>query len=371
MASSSGVAAPMGRRHWPTLRPRARQDGLGGQGVGVLLGRLEVEGVEQFGVAGDGGRQIATQEGVHHGPELRPDPVGGHADHPDGADGEERKGHHVVAAVDLEAGRHPGRQMRRPGRVGGGILQADDGRHLAGQAEHRGARDAATGSNRDVVEHHGQPVAGLGHGPEVGLDAGLGGAVVVRGDGQQAVDAARRRQLGRPDRMLGVVGAGAGNDRDGDRVGHGAPQVGLLLIGQHRALPGGAAEHQAVAAVGGQPSGQVGRSLDVQPARVVERGHHGGDDPSESRRVRSRAHEHVRLPADSRVTRGTLSLVDRGVGQERAPEQGQETEPGEARSRKVDAVLRRPDGRPVSRLRRHRPLRWRRSGPRRRWRPSR
>ena len=60
---------------------------------------------------------------------------------PDGADGEQRQRHRVVAAVDLEvAGR--GRDHRgRVGRVPGGVLDADDVGHLVGEAhEHVGWR---------------------------------------------------------------------------------------------------------------------------------------------------------------------------------------------------------------------------------------
>ena len=43
-------------------------------------------------------------------------PVGGHADHADRADGQQRQGHRVVAAVDLEAVRRAGDRPRRSRR---------------------------------------------------------------------------------------------------------------------------------------------------------------------------------------------------------------------------------------------------------------
>ena len=56
----------------------------------------------------------------------------------------------------------------------------------------------------------------------------------------------------------------------------------LLGVGQHRALAGRAGDHQAVAAVVGQPPGQGDRAVDVERAVVVERRHHGGHHRAES-----------------------------------------------------------------------------------------
>ena len=110
--------------------------------------------------------------------------------------------------------------------------------------------------------------------------------------------------------MLGVVRTGAGDDRDGHGRGHGTPQAQLLLVGEDRALAGGPAEHQAVAPVFGQPAGELDRRVDVEGARLVERGHHGGDQPPEAGRARRSAHRHFTLP----VTLGAR-------GQEVAPQQ--------------------------------------------------
>ena len=58
--------------------------------------------------------------------------------------------------------------------------------------------------------------------------------------------------------VRGVVGAGAGDDAGAvpDRVEHRTQQLDLLVVGGGRRLPGGAREHQAVAAgvdeVGGE-----------------------------------------------------------------------------------------------------------------------
>ena len=117
-SSSSGGAAPIGSRHWPAGRPRARQAALAGSGFGILVGGLEVVGLDQPGVAGAGALHVALGEGVDHLAHLLAGPVDGHAHHPDGADGQQGQGQGVVPAVELERRRAPRRQAgpSRPGR---------------------------------------------------------------------------------------------------------------------------------------------------------------------------------------------------------------------------------------------------------------
>ena len=67
-------------------------------------------------------------------------PVRGHPDRADGADGQQRQGHRVVAAVDLEAvGRVADDRRRRP-RVARRVLEGEDVGHVAGEAQHHRRR---------------------------------------------------------------------------------------------------------------------------------------------------------------------------------------------------------------------------------------
>ena len=161
------------------------------------------------------------------------------------------------------------------------------------------AGDPTTGAGGNVVERDGQAAGGVGHRAEVLVEAALRGSVVVRRHHQHSIDAARLGAGGQLHRVVGVVRTCAGDNRDGDGRRHGAPQVALLLVGEDRALAGGPAEHQAVAAVTGQPAGQLDRRVEVEGTRIVERGHHGGDDAPEAGRVGLGAHEHLTLPVAS------------------------------------------------------------------------
>ena len=65
-ASSSGVDAPMGRRHWPTRRPSARRMALVGSGFGYSAEDSKSKESSSSAFAGDGGGQVAREEGVDH-----------------------------------------------------------------------------------------------------------------------------------------------------------------------------------------------------------------------------------------------------------------------------------------------------------------
>ncbi len=160
--------------------------------------------------------------------------------------------------------------------------------------------DAAPGPHRDVVQDGRQVTGGTGHRSEMLRDADLRRTVVIRGDQEHAVHATFAGQRGHLHRVLGVIRSAAGDDRNGDGFGHGAPQVGLLVVGQHRTLAGRASEHEPVAAVGGQPLGQFHGRIEVKCTGEVERGHHGGDHPSESRRSVIQGHYLLTLPVEPR-----------------------------------------------------------------------
>ena len=231
---------------------------MAGSGLGTP-GGLEVERVEQLGVPGDGGGEVAGREGIDDPAQLRPDPVGGHTDQADGTYGHQGQRHDVVPAVDLEARGDLCGEVRRGGGVAGGVLEGDDGGHFVGETEHGLRGDAPAAAHRDVVEHDGEIAGRLGHGAEVLEDAGLRRPVVIRGDREDAVDAAGHGLPRHGHGVRRVVGSRPGDDRDGDGLGDGAPQCHLLVIGQHRALAGRATEDKPVAPVLGQPLGQLHR----------------------------------------------------------------------------------------------------------------
>ena len=207
--------------------------------------------------------------------------MGGHADHADGADRHERKGLVVVAAVDLEAVRRGRPQPGRGRDVEGGVLHSHDVGDLAGQAHQDVVGNLAAGADGDVVDEQGLLPGPLGHRPEVGLEAGLGRAVVVGRHDQHAGDAALGRRLGEHHRMAGVVGARARHHRHGDGFDHCPPQVELLLVGEHRSLTCGARHHQSLVAAVHQGSGHRRGGVEVEGALLREGRDHGSDHIAE------------------------------------------------------------------------------------------
>src|SRR5271165_2552580 len=258
--------------------------GLGRHRVGEGLRRFEVVGLDEHGVQAPGPLDVARQVGGDHVAHLAAHPVGGHADHPDRPHGQQRQRQRVVAAVELEGVGGLHQEAGRSGHVARRVLDGHHVRYVAHQGEDGLGGDPAPGAHRDVVEDDRQ-VGGGGHRGEVGPQAGLGRPVVVRGDHQHAVDPGVGGRPGGLDRVGRVVGPGAGQHRDGHRLGHHPPQVGRLGVGQDRALPGRPGQHQAVAAVVDQPAGQLDGGVEVDRPGVVERRDHGRDDPPETWRL--------------------------------------------------------------------------------------
>src|SRR3954469_10799821 len=202
-----------------------------------------------------------------------PDEVTHDADHAHGAQGEQRKVQHVLAAVVDEIGARQG-----PGdgtEITFGVLHRDDPRMLGGPDEGLHL-DRDHGPRRDVVEHHRQGAA-VGHGREVAEQAGLRRLVVVRRHDHEAV---RTEALGVArlfDGVRGVVGAHPGDDggaiADGvqDHLEH-RPLLGVAQRGRFTCRPG---DHQAVV---GAPVDQVGGQLlragQVDGAVLRQRGDH-------------------------------------------------------------------------------------------------
>ena len=195
--------------------------------------------------------------------------------------------------------------------------------------------DPAPGADGDVVEHDGQVARGLGHHPEVLEDARLRRPVVVRRHHEHAVEAALGGPLRQGDGVRGVVGPGPGHDRHGHRLGHGAPEVDLLVVGEDRALARRSGEDQAVASVGRQPARQLHRA---PPRSSAPRSSNG-------------------------VTIAVITRPNRG-----ASSQGAHCP---FRLPVTTSALRRPGARRETRRRRRPRPRWSRSGARRRSHPFR
>ena len=106
--------------------------------------------------------------------------------------------------------------------------------------------------------------------------------------------------------MARVVGAGAGDDRDRDRLDHRREQAQPLVVGEHRRLAGGAGDDEPVVAVGLQVPGELGGNVEIELALVVERRDHRRQDATEVRHepiVRpSRASDRTMAPMANHAT---------------------------------------------------------------------
>ena len=201
------------------------------------------------------------------------DEAGGAARHP-------REVQAIVARVVLQAGAvhalHAGLDVAR------GVLDAEDARVLGQDVEGRvGEGDARAA--RDVVEHDGQ-IGRIRDGAHVGAQALLGGAVVVRGDDQQAVRTVLLSALADAHRVRGVIGAGAAQDERTIPHGlaHGVRQVVLFgLVGRGR-LSRRAGQEDRVAAFVDQLGREALRGDQVNVAGGRHGGDHGGREGAEA-----------------------------------------------------------------------------------------
>lgn len=201
-------------------------------------------------------------------------PVGGDADHPDRADGEERQGEGIVAAVEREVVGRLRHESGRPAGVAGSVFHPGHGGDLVGEAQQHLGVDLAGGATRDVVDEEGE-VGGGPDGAEVGLDARLRRLRVVGAHHEHAVDAGGGRGPGQLDAVRGVVAAGAGHQGHVDRAPHDPEQLELLLVAERGGLARRAREHQAVGPLLDEPRGQRGGGVEVEGEVVVEGGDHG------------------------------------------------------------------------------------------------
>ncbi len=198
--------------------------------------------------------------------------VGGHRDHAVAAAQHQRQRGGVLAAVDREAARRAAQQVGAALEVGGGVLDADDARHL-GEAQHRVVLQVGDGAAGHVVQDHRQ-VDRLGDLAEVPVLPFLRRLVVVRDDREAGGGAVLLRRLGELDRLGGRVAAGAGDDRDAAArmLDRNADQLLVLVEVDRRRFARGADHDDAVGALLHVPVDQLAKARQVEPAVFQHRG---------------------------------------------------------------------------------------------------
>ena len=168
------------------------------------------------------------------------------------------------------------------GHVAGGLLNGRDVGMLGKPCNGLGLQVAA-GAAGDVVQDHGHG-GSVGNGGEVLVKAVLSGLVVVGGHHQNGVRAHFAGGLGVGKNVLGVVGAGAGDD--GNPLCHLLYGVGddLLLIFRldGGVLAGGAHDHQGVDAVFNLEFDEATQGFVVNGAVRGHGGDNGGSHTGEN-----------------------------------------------------------------------------------------
>ena len=176
---------------------------------------------------------------------------GDHADAAQGADGNDLV---VIAGIDIKAAVTEsvrGRQLRHLGDIAAGFLDGYDIFRIPGQSCHGRRQDVGAGSGRDIVNDAGKLCPGR-DGPVMGIQAVLGGLVVVRRDQQDRVRAQLFRFFGHHDRVGRIVGAGARDDRSPtfDDLYRPADGLQMFIILQGRRFAGCTADNEGVCVIG-------------------------------------------------------------------------------------------------------------------------
>ncbi|MPM88807.1 hypothetical protein SDC9_135911 [bioreactor metagenome] len=228
------------------------------------------------------GGGVAGHPGIDDLPSEQTGEVGGGPDQAHATDRQQREGDRVVTGVVGQVG--GGDDLRRLDDLTLGVLHRHDARVL-GEREHRLGLHRDAGPARDVVDDHRQ-VGGVGRSPEMGQQPLLRGTGVVRGDDEQTVGAGTGRLPGQLAGVPGGIGADPGDDVRPvpDLVDDSRDQGRLLLVGGRRSLPGGAVDDQTVVAqIVHQMGGERPGGRQVQLTLLIERRHHGGQQPAEGR----------------------------------------------------------------------------------------
>src|SRR5271163_486234 len=194
--------------------------------------------------------ELSAEREMHHGGHFGGDFVGNDRDDAASAECDEWKSDGVVAAQDDEIFRHLIEDGGHLPDVARSFLDADDVGDLC-QARDGGGFDVDAGAALHAVENDGQ-IDGAGDGFEMLIEAFLRGLVVIRGDGEDALDAEGGEFAGERNYFCGVVTACSAEDwnfarsffyRDGD-------YAEMFLVREGGAFAGGAAGDEEVDTAG-------------------------------------------------------------------------------------------------------------------------
>jgi hypothetical protein len=139
----------------------------------------------------------------------------------------------------------------QPGHVAAGVLDPDDpAGEAAGQFDRGFGFDIGHGPAGHIVKHHRQ-IDRFGQKAEMGEQSGLGRAVVIGCDHQGGLGPQFLGNFQVPQRGLGIVAAAARDHRDPASCLLDADfeQPVLLIIGQRRRFPSGAARDECAGAL--------------------------------------------------------------------------------------------------------------------------
>ena len=161
----------------------------GFDGDGIRFDEVDVHQLEIAIVEAAGFGEIAGTRGMHKASHFRGNFVGSDGDEAVSTEGDEGKGERIVAGEDEEVCRNLAEDRAHLGDVAGSFFYADDVFDLR-KTENGGGFDVDAGAALDAVEDYGESDVG-GDGLEVLVEAFLGGLIVVRRDGKDAVGAER------------------------------------------------------------------------------------------------------------------------------------------------------------------------------------
>ena len=144
------------------------------------------------------------------------------------------------------------------------------------------------GAGRHVVHDH-RDASGLSHGGKVSNQTSLRGLVVIGSHHQQSVCAAFGRLCGQCAAVVGIVGAGTGNDGHAvvDNIHRILDSGKLLLIGHSRALAGGAADDDGIGMVRDLILNNAAQLVKVDASVLVHRGDNGNTRAGKDRILHS------------------------------------------------------------------------------------
>src|SRR6266550_4433746 len=241
-------------------------------GIGLDLEQL----VDRFELLVDLARRLGVtlSESANHRLDAWPDDVRVDANTADSAELEEGEDQVVVPRVEIEVGL--GDDAPRLGEVVIRLLDRANGRDSS-ELDDRLGLDVDHDAGGDVVDDD-RPVADVGDGAEVLDDPARGRLVVVGSDDEEPVYTELVRLTRQVDGVSGGVGAGAGDDgaAPAQRVDGDAEELEPLVIGEVRALPGGAGDDEPIGTTLDEVLREFAEALEIDRSVAPERRDDGG-----------------------------------------------------------------------------------------------